>query len=108
MSHDGVGTDSEESLEGHRDSRVQWKEREVSLRTLWRQWWHRAGGFAINTGPTGLLGAARPKPSGEGSLMGQRLQEEAWRVTSHYVFRATLPSALIQDIETAIRHMRGA
>ena len=41
----------------------------------------------INTRPTGLLGAARPQLSGEGSLMSERLQEEAWRVPSHYVFQ---------------------
>ena len=55
-------------------------------RHVYGQWWHRAGEFVINTGPTGLLGAARPQPSGEGTLMSQRLQEEAWCVTSHYVF----------------------
>ena len=44
------------------------------------------GEIVINTGPTGLLGAARPQPSGDGSLMRQRLSEEAWCVTSHYVF----------------------
>lgn len=52
-------------------------------------WWHRAEEFVINTGPTGLLGAARPQPKSEESLISRGLQgkEEARRVTSHYVFQ---------------------
>lgn len=66
MSHDGVGSDSEESLGVHRDGRAKWKERVASLRTRSQSVVARAGEFVINTGPTGLPDAARPEPSGEG------------------------------------------
>ncbi len=73
----------------HRDSRVKWKERVASLRARSQSVVARAGESVINTGPTGLLGAARPQPSGKESLMNRGLQgtEEVRRVTSHYVFR---------------------
>lgn len=66
VSHDGVGSDSEESLGVHRDGRVKWKERVASLRTRSQSVVASAGEFVITTGPTGLLDVVRPEPSGEG------------------------------------------